>query len=56
MAIDRIDLQFVAKECCRSMSRPAVRDWSKRKRMCRFLAGCLGLVLEYKYQDEQEML
>ena len=55
-AVDRIDLQFGAKKCCRSMSRPTVRDWSILKRMRRFLAGCPRLVDEHKFQEEQKML
>ena len=31
LVIVRIDLHFGAKECCRSMSRPMVRDWFKLK-------------------------
>ena len=56
LARDRIDLQFGAKECCTSKSRPTVRDWSKLKPTGRFLAGCQRLVHEYKFQDEQGML
>ena len=37
LAIDPIDLQFGTEECCRSMSRPTVRDWSKLQRMGRIL-------------------
>ena len=50
LAMDRMDLQFGAKECCRSMSRPTVRDRSKQKRIGRFLTGCPRLVYEYKFQ------
>ena len=39
-AQDRIDLQLGAKDYCRPMSRPTVRDWSKLKRTDRFLASC----------------
>ena len=56
LAIVRIDLHFGAKECCRSMSRPTVRDWSKLKIIGRFLTGCPRLVYEPKFQDEQGML
>ena len=55
MVIDRIDLQFGANECCRSVSRPPVRDWSKLEQMTRFLAGYPRLVYEYKFQGEQQM-
>ena len=55
LAFDRIHLQFGAKECCTSKSRPTVRD-SKLKRTGRFVSGCPRLVHEYKFQDEQGML
>ena len=34
-----------ATECCRSMSRPTVRDWSKLERTGRFLTLCPRLVV-----------
>ena len=46
---------FGANECWSSMSTPTVRDWSKLKRMYRFLAGCPRLVYEYKFQDAHKM-
>ena len=52
----RSDSHFGGKECCRSMSRPTVRDWSKLKIIGRFLTGCPRLVYEHKFQDEQGML
>ena len=56
LAIVRNDLHFGAKECCRSMLRPTVSDWSKLKIIRRFLTCCPRLVYEHKFQDEQGML
>ena len=33
LAVDRLDLQFATKECCRAMSKPTFRDWSRMKRL-----------------------
>jgi hypothetical protein len=52
MAIDRFDLQYAAKECCKAMSRPTMRDWAKLKRIGRYVIGRRRLVYRYVFQDE----
>ena len=37
LALDRPDLQFAAKEVCRSMQNPTTTDWNKLKRMVRYI-------------------
>ena len=34
---DRVDVQFVAKEACRGMSKPKMKDYRKLKRLARYL-------------------
>ena len=38
-APDRGDIQFAVKEICRRMSAPTWRDWSRLKRVARYLAS-----------------
>ena len=69
MSTDRIDLQFGPKECCRSMSRPTVPNWSKLNEEAdswQVVRGWFAsidqrqihdaILYEYKLQDEQDML
>ena len=44
LALDRPDLQFAAKECCRRMASPTCSDWMKIKRVGRYLNGHLRVV------------
>ena len=53
LAIDRLDIQYASKECCRSMSRPTLRDWAKLKRLGRYLVGKPRLVYNYEFQETQ---
>ena len=55
LALDRIDLQFAAKECARKMARPTM-DWQRLKRVGRYLRGCPRGVISYPFQDEPEFL
>ena len=56
LALDRIDLQFAAKECARKMARPTTMDWQRLKRVGRYLRGCPGGVVSYPFQDQPEFL
>ena len=40
LALVRIDLQFVAKDCARKMARSTTMDWQRLKRVGRYLRGC----------------
>ena len=53
MAQDNPMLQFPAKEVCRSMSNPEVGDFSKVKRLVRFLKGLGRVKLNYEMQEEE---
>ena len=33
LVLDRIDIQFATKECCRSMAKPTITDWARLKRL-----------------------
>ncbi len=37
LAADRVDIQFASKEVCRRMSKPSKEDWTKLKRIARYL-------------------
>ena len=50
LALDRIDLQFTAKECARKMSAPNEEDWEKLKRVGRYLLGRQRVVIQYNFQ------
>ena len=46
-----MDIQFVAKEISRFMSKPEEQDWRATKRLARYLKDHTRVVLEYKYQE-----
>ena len=52
LALDRMDIQYASKECCRAMSKPALKDWAKLKRLGRYLVGKPRLVYSYPFQEE----
>ena len=54
MGQDNIMIQFPAKEVCRSMSDPEVKDIVKIKRLARFLKGLGPALMKYKMQSEGE--
>ncbi len=54
LARDRADVLFAAKEFSRFMSKPEAEDWSKAKRLGRYLKDNLRVVLEYKFQKMPE--
>ena len=51
LSLDRPDLGFAAKECCRKMSDPTSLDWAALVRLTRYLAGRPRLVYEFPWQD-----
>ncbi len=54
MAQDNPMVQYSAKEVCRSMANPTVKDFAKVKRVVRFLKGLGEVKWEYKWQEEAE--
>ena len=56
LSLDRIDLQFAAKECSRKMSCPTQGDWGRLKRIGRYLRGRTRFVLQYPFQCAPEVL
>ena len=52
LALDRPDLSFAAKECCRRMVEPREVDWSALRRVARYLRKSPRLVYEYPWQAE----
>ena len=51
MAIDRPDLQYAAKEACRTMSCPKKGDMAKLKRIGRYLIGRMRVVYTFEWQE-----
>ena len=56
LAVDRMDIQFASKECCRAMAKPTIKDWMKLKRLGRYLVGKPRLIYTYPFQEEMTML
>jgi hypothetical protein len=52
LAQDRPDIQFAAKEICRSMSSPTRNSWAALKRLARYLVVHAEAVFRYPWQDE----
>ena len=52
LSVDRMDIQFATKECCRGMSKPTIRDWSRLKRLGRYIVGHKRLIYTYELQDD----
>ena len=47
LAMDRSDVQFAAKECCKHMSAPKRGDWEKLKRAGQYLKGRPRMVQQF---------
>ena len=56
LAVDRVDLLFVSKDCSRHMSKPRNKDWDKLKRIGRYLLHVPRLVHCYKWQQGPQYL
>ncbi len=54
LALDRMDIAYAAKECCRRMAAPTVRDWNRLKRMTRYLKARPRLVQKFGWQEWRE--
>ena len=50
LALDRFDLQFIAKEVAKCMSNPISEDFNKLKRLARFLIDHSMLIQMFKWQ------
>ena len=55
LAADRPDIQFAAKEVCRSMSAPTEMALGALKRLCRYLVGARRLVYVYEWQESVQI-
>ena len=56
LALDRADVQFAAKECCRYMSSPKLGDWERLKRVGRYLRGRPRSVQRFPFECQAEKL
>ena len=55
LALDRLDIQYATKECCRGMAQPQVRHWSMLKRLARYLLGKPRVVWQYPWQEAENI-
>ena len=53
LAMDRSDIQFAAKECCKRMANPVLSDWMKVKRVGRYLKGHPRLIQLMPWEAEK---
>eukprot|EP00969_Alexandrium_andersonii_P328536 14517208-Alexandrium_andersonii.AAC.1 len=51
-SVDRPDLGFAAKECCRRMAAPTTTDWAALVRLIRYLIVCRRCVYHFPWRDE----
>ena len=51
LGLDRVDLAYASKECCRHMTNPRDIDWLALKRIARYLVGKPRLVYKYQWQE-----
>ena len=51
LAADRSDVHFAVKECAKGMSNPTEGDWTKLKRLGRYLKGKPRVVVHYAWQE-----
>ena len=51
LAQDRPDIRYAVKELCRHMSQPSGRDWSRLKKLCRYLQGYPKMVQQSVEMD-----
>ena len=51
IAFDRPDIQFAVKELCPRMSAPTGRDWTRLKRLGRYLLGCPRVRSSFAFQE-----
>ena len=56
LAPDRLDIAFSVKELARKMSKPNRGDWTKLKRLGRYLSGKPRLLQHYDLQGSQRVL
>ena len=56
LSLDRLDLQYAAKEICRYMSSPCVRSWGKLKRLARYLVDQPAVVWRYSGRPSERQL
>ena len=51
LGLDRVDISYAAKECCRRMINPRTIDWVALRRIGRYLAGKPRMVYKFVWQD-----
>ena len=56
LAMDRSDLQYAAKECCKHMASPKVGDWERIKRVGRYLRGRPRCVQIFRWENASSKL
>ena len=55
LSLDRPDIAFAAKECCRHMSGPGNLDWVALLRIARYLVGKPRLQYKFPWRNQAEL-
>ena len=55
LSLDRPDIAFSSKECCRHMSSPTRGDWKALRRVARYLIGHPRLVYDFPWQEASDL-
>ena len=56
MAQDNPAIQYAAKEVCRKMARPKIKDFSELKKLARFILGVKVVKWDFPWQSEIEAM
>ena len=56
LALDRTDIQFAVRRCCKAMSKPQKCDWDRLRHIGRYLIGRPGFVTVYRWQQSPDKL
>ena len=50
LGLDRVDIAYAAKECCRHMVNPRTIDWQALRRIARYLKGRPRVAYRFEWQ------
>ena len=53
LALDRIDIQYATKQCCKSMANPMEGDWAKLRRLGRYIKSRPSCISYFRWQEKQ---
>ena len=56
LSLDRPDMQYATKRCCKAMCKPTARDWERLRRLGRYLKRNPRLIQSLEWQDPYSSL